>query len=171
MIRAAGMSWPALPKSRWATRCCTTTWWLRSWATDDRPPFPVLGTGTEADGRAKETASRAGRGMDECRCGEQVVLRRPGYLLFTFPREVEAFTWVPRPAPLGIADGTSDGVSDVVTTTSRSPLPVLPIDDVGPAFHGWRTLPEMSPAVLGLTKYHHTEAEAEALARRWWDNL
>jgi hypothetical protein len=28
----------------------------------------------------------------------------------------------------------------------------------------------MSPAVLGLTKYHHTEAEAEALARRWWDD-
>ena len=99
-------------------------------------PFPVLGTGTEADGRAKETASRAGRGMDGCRCGEQVVLRRPGYLFFTYPREVEAFTWVPRPAPLGIADGTSDGVSDVVTTTSRSPLTVLPIDDVGPRSTG-----------------------------------
>jgi len=59
----------------------------------------------------------------------------------------------------------------VVTTTSRSPLPVLPIEDVGPRFHVWRTLHEMSSAVLGLTKYHHTEAEAEALARRWWDTL
>jgi hypothetical protein len=70
----------------------------------------------------------------------QSVLRRPGYLFLTFPGEVEAFTWVPRPAPLGIADG----VSDVVTTTSRSPLTVLPIDDVGPRFHVWRTLHEMS---------------------------
>ena len=103
-------------------------------------------------------------GVDE---ESKSVLRRPGYLVFTFPREVEAFTWVPRPAPLGIADGMSDGVSDVVTTTSRSPLTVLPIDDVGPRFHVWRTLHEMSPAALGLTKYHHTEA----LARRWWDTL
>ena len=107
-------------------------------------------------------------GVDE---ESKSVLRRPGYLFLTFPREVEAFTWVPRPAPLGIADGTSDGVSDVVTITSRSPLTVLPIDDVGPTFHVWRALQEMSPAVLGLTKYHHTEAEAEALARRWWDTL
>jgi len=103
-------------------------------------------------------------GVDE---ESKSVLRRPGYLFLTFPREVEAFTWVPRPAPLGIADG----VSDVVTTTSRSPLPVLPIEDVGPRFHVWRTLHEMSSAVLGLTKYNHTEAEAEALARRWRDTL
>jgi hypothetical protein len=100
-------------------------------------------------------------GVDE---ESKSVLRRPGYLFLTFPREVEAFTWVPRPAPLGTASATW-------STTSRSPLTVLPIDDVGPRFHVWRTLHEMSPAVLGLTKYHHTEAEAEALVRRWWDTL
>jgi hypothetical protein len=57
---------------------------------------------------------------------------------------------------LGIADGTSDGVSDVVTITSRSPLTVLPIDDGRAQYHAWRTLHEM----------RHTEAEAGALARR-----
>ena len=91
------------------------------------------------------------------------MLRQPGCLFFTYPREGEVFTSVPRPAPLGIADGTSDGVSDVVTTTSRSPLTVLPIDDVGPTFHVSRTLHEMSPAVLGLTKYHHTGGRSRGL--------
>ena len=167
MIRAAGMSWTALLESRWATRSCTTTWGLRSGATDDRHPVPRTrhrhGGRCARQGDRKPCGPRAWMGVD---AESQSVLRRPGYLVFTYPREVETFTWVPRPAPLGIAAGTSDGVSDVVTTASRSPLPLLPIDDVGPTFHVWRTLHETSPAVRGLTQYHHTESEAEALARR-----
>ena len=96
------MSWTALPESRWATRSCTTTWWLRSGAADDRHPVPRIrhrhGGRCARQGHCKPCRPRAWMGVD---AESQSVLRRPGYLFLTFPGEVEAFTWVPRPAPLG----------------------------------------------------------------------